>query len=148
MTTLSPTTRIAARLGRVRAALSAFALLALLAACATGPRVSTDMDPQADFARYRTYGFYQPLAMEQSGYTFEAADASFRLLVAKHTGQAKEFFSVETYRVIIERHTPEISARGELDLGDRARVFPSDQALKRLKELMPQAEPTVVYGEG
>jgi len=51
-------------------------------------------------------------------------------------------------RVIVERHTPEISARGELDLGDRARVFPSDQALKRLKELMPQAEPTVVYGEG
>ncbi len=74
MTTLSPTTRIAARLGRARAALSAFALLALLAACATTPRVSTDMDPQADFARYRTYGFYQPLAMEQSGYTTYLTD--------------------------------------------------------------------------
>ncbi|WP_410971001.1 DUF4136 domain-containing protein, partial [Salmonella sp. SAL04269] len=29
----------------------------------------TDHDPDADFARYRSWAFYQPLAMEQSGYT-------------------------------------------------------------------------------
>ncbi|WP_242003040.1 DUF4136 domain-containing protein [Vulcaniibacterium tengchongense] len=43
--------------------------LLLLAACATGPRVRTDMDPEADFSRYRSWAFYQPLAMEESGYT-------------------------------------------------------------------------------
>ncbi|HZH44335.1 MAG TPA: DUF4136 domain-containing protein [Lysobacter sp.] len=41
----------------------------LLVGCTTGPRVRTDFDPEADFARYRTWNFYQPLAMEQAGYT-------------------------------------------------------------------------------
>ncbi|MFP7721703.1 DUF4136 domain-containing protein [Lysobacter sp. A3-1-A15] len=52
----------------LRLVLGLFAL-ALLAACATGPRVRTDFDPQTDFTRYRSYAFYEPLAMEQSGYT-------------------------------------------------------------------------------
>jgi len=47
--------------------LALFALL--LTACATGPRVSTDSDPQADFARYRTFAFHQPLAIETRGYS-------------------------------------------------------------------------------
>ena len=51
-------------------------------------------------------------------------------------------------RVVVERRTPELSARAELDLGDAARVFPSEQALLRCKELMPQAQAQVVYGEG
>lgn len=51
---------------RLLLALLAFAVLA---ACALGPRVRTDFDPQADFTQYRTYAFYEPLAMEQSGYT-------------------------------------------------------------------------------
>lgn len=54
--------------------LSAAFVLVLLSACATGPRVRTDMDPAADFSRYRTYGFYQPLAMEESGYTSYLTD--------------------------------------------------------------------------
>jgi Domain of unknown function (DUF4136) len=43
--------------------------LAILAGCATGPRVTTDFDPEADFARYKSWAFYQPIAMEQSGYS-------------------------------------------------------------------------------
>lgn len=43
--------------------------LIVLAACATGPRVSTDADPRTDFSRFQTYAFYDPIAMEQSGYT-------------------------------------------------------------------------------
>ncbi len=43
--------------------------LVVLAACATGPRVRTDYDPGADFAQYRTWGWYSPIAMEQSGYS-------------------------------------------------------------------------------
>ena len=54
---------------RFGAWLLAACALALLAGCATGPRISTDMDPGADFSRYRTWAFYEPLAMEQSGYS-------------------------------------------------------------------------------
>lgn len=44
-------------------------LLAMLAACTTGPRVRTDLDPQANFAQYTTFAFYKPLAMESPGYS-------------------------------------------------------------------------------
>ena len=47
---------------------------------------------------------------EFRGYEYEAADASFRLLVAKHLSQRKKFFEVEGYRVIVERHGAEIWA--------------------------------------
>ena len=41
----------------------------LLAACATGPRISSEADPSADFAGYRSFSFYSPLALEGHGYT-------------------------------------------------------------------------------
>jgi len=41
----------------------------LLAACATGPRISSEADPSADFSRYRTFAFYSPLAIESQGYS-------------------------------------------------------------------------------
>lgn len=40
----------------------------LLAGCATGPRVSTEADPRADFSAYRTWAFHEPLAVEAYGY--------------------------------------------------------------------------------
>ena len=42
--------------GAVRLAL--LLLVALLAGCATGPRITTDTDTSADFAQYRTFAFY------------------------------------------------------------------------------------------
>ncbi|HET8871419.1 MAG TPA: DNA polymerase III subunit alpha, partial [Aquabacterium sp.] len=51
-------------------------------------------------------------------------------------------------RVVVERRTPDLVARGELDLGESALVYPSDQALARFKELMPDSQPQLVYGEG
>ena len=55
----------------VTRALQRLALLSLvfLAGCATGPQISSDSDPQADFASYRSYGFYSPLAVEPKGYS-------------------------------------------------------------------------------
>jgi 2-isopropylmalate synthase len=47
---------------------------------------------------------------EFRGYEFEAANASFKLLVAKWLGQRQSFFEVEGYRVIIERHGGELWA--------------------------------------
>ncbi len=51
-------------------------------------------------------------------------------------------------RVVVERQTPELAARAELDLGDLSKFYPSDEALQRLKELMPKGQATLVYGEG
>ena len=46
--------------------IGAFAVL--LAGCASGPRISSEADPEADFGSYRTFGFYTPLALEKEGY--------------------------------------------------------------------------------
>src|SRR6202034_2035661 len=56
------------------------------------------------------------------GYTFEAADASFELLLRDELGQRQEYFAVESWRVIVERHpdgrmtseaTVRLTAKGE-----------------------------------
>lgn len=44
------------------------AAVLLLASCATGPRVTSDVDPSANFGQYRTFAFYSPLAIEGQGY--------------------------------------------------------------------------------
>ena len=41
--------------------------------------------------------------LEHIGYTFEAADASFELLVRAETGMLREIFRLESYRTIVER---------------------------------------------
>ena len=41
--------------------------------------------------------------LEQRGYSYEAADASFRILVQKMLRQHKSFFELEGFRVIIEK---------------------------------------------
>ena len=58
-----------------RFALASLGALALfLAGCATGPRITSEADPEADFARYRTFGFYAPLALEKEGYATPTTD--------------------------------------------------------------------------
>ena len=41
--------------------------------------------------------------MEHAGYTFEAADASFELLVREETGTKRTLFRLESFRTIVER---------------------------------------------
>lgn len=53
---------------------------------------------------------------EFRGYEYEAADASFRLLVDRHLGERKVFFEVEGYRVIIEWHQGELWAEATVKL--------------------------------
>ena len=48
--------------------------LLLLSACTSGPTVRTDADPTADFSSYRTWDFYQPIAMEANGYTSHTSE--------------------------------------------------------------------------
>ncbi len=44
--------------------------------------------------------------LEYQGYEYEAADASFQLLIAKALEKHREFFGFEGYRVIVERRGP------------------------------------------
>ena len=60
---------------RIAARVLVLAAAALLAACATGPRITAEADPQADFARYRTFAFYSPLAIEPHGYSSQATES-------------------------------------------------------------------------
>src|SRR5471032_1362564 len=87
---------------------------------------------------------------EFRGYEYEAADASFKLLVARSLGQKKTFFEVESYRVIIERHGAELWAEATVKLKidgqlvhtvaeESGPVGALDQALRRaLEKTYPQ----------
>ena len=66
--------------------------------------------------------------LEFRGYEFEAADASLKLLVAKHLGQRRPFYEIEGYRVIIERH------RGELTAEATVRVKVGEKVLHTVAE--------------
>ena len=58
-----------------RVALLALGALALLlAGCASGPRISSEADPEANFGSYRSFGFYAPLALEKEGYATPTTD--------------------------------------------------------------------------
>ena len=49
--------------------LASGSMAALLAACASGPTVKSDYDRQADFSRYRTFGYMSPLGTDKAGYS-------------------------------------------------------------------------------
>jgi len=44
-------------------------MLAVLVACASGPRIRTDMDPAANFSIYRTYNFSSEPGTDRAGYS-------------------------------------------------------------------------------
>ena len=53
--------------------LSAFAigiaLALLLAGCASGPKINTDYDHNVDFSKFKTYGFFNPMSIENPNYS-------------------------------------------------------------------------------
>ncbi len=53
---------------------------------------------------------------EFRGYEYEAADASFRLLVARRLGEQKTFFTVQNYRVIVELHDGQLWSEATVKL--------------------------------
>jgi 2-isopropylmalate synthase len=84
-----------------------------------GRELGIDLEGNADLAS-------QILAavkdLEHVGYHFEAADASLELLMRRHAGTEREFFRLESFRVLVEKReggeisseaTVKIWARGE-----------------------------------
>ncbi|MBP7142192.1 MAG: citramalate synthase [Opitutaceae bacterium] len=54
--------------------------------------------------------------LEFRGYEFEAADASLQLLISRSLGRDTSFFTVEGYRVIMERHGDELWAEATVKI--------------------------------
>ena len=89
-------------------------------------------------------------ALEFRGYEFEAADASLQLLIRKVLGQRPQFFEIEGYRVIVERHQGELFAEATVKVRIEGRSYHTvaectgpvgalDKALRRaLEKVYPQ----------
>jgi 2-isopropylmalate synthase len=76
-----------------------------------------EMGLELDEKRPEMKGLIEELKeREFRGYEYEAADASFKLLVARALGQKKSFFEVENYRVIIERHDGQLWSEATVKL--------------------------------
>ncbi len=43
--------------------------IVLLAACASGPDIQSDYDPEVDFSQYKTFGFFSPMSIEGDNYS-------------------------------------------------------------------------------
>lgn len=42
-------------------------LAVILTACSSGPRITSNSDPAADWSQYRTFGFFNPLTTDRGG---------------------------------------------------------------------------------
>ena len=93
-------------------------------------------------------------AREAEGYTFESADASFRILVRKALAEHKPFFELEGFRVIVEKRgggRPCLSeATVKIRVGDHAEITagesengPVDALDKALRKALSQFYPEI-----
>ena len=96
--------------------------------------------------------------LEARGYTFEAADASFELLLSTELGQKREYFAVESWRVIVERQvtgtvtseaTVKLTAKGErlVAVGEGERASWSTLLDKALRAALEQIYPELAMIE-
>lgn len=60
----------------------AFVAMMILAACAAKPAIQSDYDYNTDFSQYRTYGFFNPLDIENPDYS-TIYGSFFRQAIAK-----------------------------------------------------------------
>jgi len=81
--------------------------------------------------------------MEQHGYTFEAADASFELLLAEEMGTRPSYFDIESWRVITESSGG--TSRADLARGTGVRHAATAEATVKLRA---GGQRLAVIGEG
>ncbi len=96
---------------------------ALLAtACASGPRVTTEAAPGADFSAYRTYAFYAPLAAEFQGYA--TPDSERMKAAVRQQMDARGYTYSES--------APDLLVNIDAQLQNRTDVFDAPQMQQRV----------------
>ena len=86
----------------------------------------------------------QVKAAEHRGYAYEAADASFELLVRRIAGALPEWFSLDSYRVMIERSAAEDRSEAIV----RLRLGPEQHGPEHHGPGQQRGERVVAVGEG
>jgi hypothetical protein len=92
----------------------------LVAGCASAPRVAVIRDPEADFGRYSTFGFYEPLGTDREGGTGTILSRTLRNATQREleslgyrldqdNADIRVNFFVETREVIQGRRGPSMS---------------------------------------
>lgn len=98
-------------------ALALVLALGTLAGCATSPSVSVQQDGNADFSRFRTFGFLEPLGTDRQGY---------QTIVSQTLRQAAmREMQVRGFRY--DPQAPQLLINFGADLNDRMRVNTSMQ---------------------
>ena len=85
--------------------------------------------------------------LEYAGYHFEAADASLELLMRRATGWRNEFFTLESFRVMVEHRPGEKMALAQNPLGHFDGVE-TEATIKLRFGSEPDVERIVATGEG
>jgi len=87
----------------------------VIGACASTPDVYTNVDRNADFTQYKTYGFFDQLATDRAGYestetrllkSFVAREMENRNFISADMPDLKINFYIETEEKIRSRQTP------------------------------------------
>ena len=97
-------------------------LVVLLGACASRPVITTDADPAADFARYRTFAFYEPLAVEDKGYS---TPSSQRM-------KASTRREMESRGYVYDESNPDLRVNINAYISERQSVVSTPQLQQRL----------------
>lgn len=98
------------------------ASLALLAACASGPKIRSDQDPAANFASYRTWNFAPELGTDRAGYS-TLVTTHFKTAVARemqargYTQSDQPDLLVNFYTTVRERTDVQSIPRVQMGLG-------------------------------
>jgi hypothetical protein len=96
-------------------------VLAALAGCASTPSVSVQQDNSADFSRFQTFGFLEPLGTDRQGY---------QTIVSQTLRQAAtREMQVRGFRY--DPQAPQLLINFGADLNDRMRVNTTTQPMNR-----------------
>lgn len=91
-----------------------FVSLLLLAGCASGPQIQSDYDPEVDFSQYKTFGFFQPMSIEDTRYS-NLWGRQFRVSIIREM-QAKGY---------VESENPDLSINVSAKMQEKTKVTQS-----------------------
>ena len=102
-------------------ALALALVLSAIAGCASSPTVSVQQDSSADFSRFQTFGFLEPLGTDRQGY---------QTIVSQTLRQAAtREMQVRGFRY--DPQSPQLLVNFGADLNDRMRVNTTTQPMSR-----------------